>query len=174
MPFAPLRLLLADESDTNALAQAVALAWTQHPVPRLLITLEGDLGAGKTTFARAFLRALGVQGRIKSPSFSLVEEYPIDIPDLQFKGTLRSTAYHIDLYRFSDPQEWEDSGLRDVVGAPGVSLVEWPQHARGLLPTADLTLHLTPDEAQRECVVQAGTEAGMTLLRALPERLKSG
>ncbi|MGA8009464.1 MAG: tRNA (adenosine(37)-N6)-threonylcarbamoyltransferase complex ATPase subunit type 1 TsaE [Thiomonas sp.] len=174
MPSAALHLLLADESDTNSLAQAMALAWTQHPTPRLLITLDGDLGAGKTTFARAFLRALGVQGRIKSPSFSLVEEYTIDIPDLQFKGTLQMSAYHIDLYRFSDPQEWEDSGLRDVVGGPGVSLVEWPQRAQHLLPAADLALHLEPLGEQRQCVARAGTEAGMSLLRALPERLKSG
>ncbi|MDD4886379.1 MAG: tRNA (adenosine(37)-N6)-threonylcarbamoyltransferase complex ATPase subunit type 1 TsaE [Thiomonas sp.] len=174
MPLAALDLLLADESATNTLAQSMALAWTQHSAPRLLITLEGDLGAGKTTFARAFLRALGVQGRIKSPSFSLVEEYAIDIPNLQFKGTLRTAAYHIDLYRFSDPLEWEDSGLRDVVGGPGVSLVEWPQRADGLLPAADLTLHLEPLDEQRQCVLRAGTEVGLTLLRALPERLKSG
>jgi tRNA threonylcarbamoyladenosine biosynthesis protein TsaE len=174
MPFAALDLLLADESATNALAQTLALAWKQHPCPRLLITLKGDLGAGKTTFARAFLRALGVQGRIKSPSFSLVEEYIIDIPDLQLKGTLRTAAYHIDLYRFSDPREWEDSGLRDVVGGQGVSLVEWPQHAQGLLPAADLAVHLEPVAERRHCIVQAATEVGSNLLRNLPERLNSG
>jgi tRNA threonylcarbamoyladenosine biosynthesis protein TsaE len=144
MPFAALECELADESATDALARKLALAWTQHRCPPLRIALEGDLGAGKTTFARAFLRALGVQGRIKSPSFSLVEEYTVDIPDLQFKGTLRTCAYHIDLYRFSDPQEWDDAGLRDVVGSPGVSLIEWPQHAHGLLPAADLTVRLEP------------------------------
>ncbi|MGC8807995.1 MAG: tRNA (adenosine(37)-N6)-threonylcarbamoyltransferase complex ATPase subunit type 1 TsaE [Thiomonas sp.] len=174
MPIAVLDLLLADESATHALAQALALAWTQHPCPRLLVTLEGDLGAGKTTFARAFLRALGVQGRIKSPSFSLVEEYTVDIPDLQLKGTLRTTAYHIDLYRFSDPQEWEDSGLRDVIGGPGISLVEWPQRAQGMLPAADLAVHLEPVGEGRRCVVQAATEVGSNVLRALPERLNSG
>lgn len=174
MPPAALPLLLANEHDTEALAQAVALAWAQHPTPRLLITLDGDLGAGKTSFARAFLRALGVQGRIKSPSFSLLEEYTLDIPDLQFKGTLRTSAYHIDLYRFSDPQEWEDSGLRDVVGGPGISLVEWPQRALGLLPAADLTVHLEPAAERRHCIVQAATEVGSTLLHALPERLESG
>jgi len=174
MPPAAMPLLLANEHDTEALAQAVALAWTQHPTPRLLITLDGDLGAGKTTFARAFLRALGVQGRIKSPSFSLLEEYTLDIPDLQFKGTLRTSAYHIDLYRFSDPQEWDDSGLRDVVGGPGVSLVEWPQRAQGLLPAADLSVHLEPLGEQRQCTLQAGTELGQRLFRALPEGLKSG
>ncbi|MDY0329753.1 MAG: tRNA (adenosine(37)-N6)-threonylcarbamoyltransferase complex ATPase subunit type 1 TsaE [Thiomonas sp.] len=171
---AALHLLLTDEHDTEALARALALAWTQHPAPRLLITLDGDLGAGKTTFARAFLRALGVQGRIKSPSFSLLEEYDLDIPALQFKGTLRTSAHHIDLYRFSDPQEWEDSGLRDVVGGPGISLVEWPQRAPGLLPIADLSVHLEPLGEQRQCTLQAGTELGQQLFRALPEGLKSG
>ena len=174
MPLAALDLLLADESATHALAQALALAWTQHPCPRLLMTLEGDLGAGKTTFARAFLRALGVQGRIKSPSFSLVETYRIAIPDLQFKGTLQMPAYHIDLYRFSDPQEWEDSGLREIVGERGASLIEWPQHAQGLLPQADLSLSLVPSGTQRVGQLVAGSEVGMTMLNAVPERLKSG
>jgi tRNA threonylcarbamoyladenosine biosynthesis protein TsaE len=167
-------LSLASEADTAALAQALALAWTQHPTARLLITLEGDLGAGKTTFARAFLRALGVHGRIKSPSFSLVEQYTLGEPGLQLKGTLQTTAYHIDLFRFSDPQEWEDSGLRDIVGGPGLSLVEWPQHAHGLLPRADLALQLQVRGEGRDCVIRAGSEAGLTLLHALPERLNSG
>lgn len=169
-----LTLQLADEHDTETLASALALAWTQHPPQRLLITLDGDLGAGKTTFARAFLRALGVQGRIKSPSFSLLEEYTLHIPDLQFKGTLQTPAYHIDLYRFSDPHEWDDSGLRDVVGGPGVSLVEWPQRAQGLLPLADLSVHLEPAGEQRRCTLQAKTDLGQRLIRALPEGLKSG
>ncbi|MGC9162304.1 MAG: tRNA (adenosine(37)-N6)-threonylcarbamoyltransferase complex ATPase subunit type 1 TsaE [Thiomonas sp.] len=174
MSCAALECVLADESATDALARALALAWMQHRCPPLLIALEGDLGAGKTTFARAFLRTLGVQGRIKSPSFSLVEEYAVEIPDLQFKGTLRTFAYHIDLYRFSDPQEWDDAGLRDVVGSPGVSLVEWPQHAHGLLPTADLTVQLEPAGERRRCSVRAATHWGSMLLNALPERQRSG
>jgi tRNA threonylcarbamoyladenosine biosynthesis protein TsaE len=174
MPSAALDLLLQDESATAALARALALAWTQHRCPRLLIALEGDLGAGKTTFARAFLRTLGVQGRIKSPSFTLVEEYPIAIPDLEFKGTLQTYAYHIDLYRFSDPQEWDDAGLRDIVGAASVSLVEWPQRAQGLLPAADLTVRLEPMDIGRQCSVRAATPVGMMLLDALPERVQSG
>ena len=174
MPSVALTLQLADEHDTETLASALALAWMQHPKPRLLITLDGDLGAGKTTFARAFLRALGVQGRIKSPSFSLLEEYKLDIPDLQLKGTLQTSAYHIDLYRFSDPHEWDDSGLRDVVGGAGVSMIEWPQRAQGLLPLADLSVHLEPDGEQRRCTVRAWTEQGQRLARALPEGLKSG
>jgi conserved hypothetical nucleotide-binding protein len=174
MPLAALHLLLADESDTNALAQAVALAWTQHPVPRLLITLEGDLGAGKTTFARAFLTCTGRAGAHQKSQFQPAGRVHLGIPDLQFKGTLRTSAYHIDLYRFSDPQEWDDSGLRDVVGGPGVSLVEWPQRAQGLLPAADLSVHLEPMGEQRQCTLQAGTELGQRLFRALPEGLKSG
>jgi len=174
MPRAALDLLLKDESATAELARALALAWAQHRCPRLLVALEGDLGAGKTTFARAFLRALGVQGRIKSPSFALVEEYPIAISDLEFKGTLQTYAYHIDLYRFSHPQEWDDAGLRDVLGAGGVSLVEWPQRARGLLPDADLTVRLKPVEEGRQCSVRAATPVGMMLLDALPERVQSG
>ena len=169
-----LQTLLADESATEAFAQALAAAYAQHRPKRLLITLDGDLGAGKTTLVRAFLRTLGVKGRIKSPSFSLVEEYTLDISDLEFKGTLQTPAYHIDLYRFSDPQEWEDSGLRDVVGGAGLSLVEWPQRAAGLLPIADLALRLEPQGEQRRLTALAATAEGIELLHALPERFKTG
>lgn len=170
----PLQFQLADESATASFAQALAAAWTQHHPHRLLITLEGELGAGKTTLARAFLRALGVQGRIKSPSFSLVEEYTIGISDLQLKRTLQMRIYHIDLYRFSHPGEWDGSGLGDLLGEPGLSLVEWPEHAAGRLPVADLALRLEVEGEQRRLVAVAATGEGRDLLRALPEGLKTG
>lgn len=165
MPTPPFTLMLADEAATERFARQLAAACVEHSPRRLLITLSGDLGAGKTTFTRAVLRAWGVQGRIKSPTFALLEEYTIDSSGLEFKGTLQTVVYHIDLYRFSDPEEWEDAGLRDVIGGPGISLVEWPEHAQGLLPAADLALQLTPEgEQARRLEIRAGTPQGQALL----------
>ena len=166
---------LADEAATEQFARTLAAACVEHAPRRLLITLSGDLGAGKTTLSRALLRAWGVQGRIKSPTFALVEEYAIDVSGLEFKRTLQTAVYHIDLYRFSDPEEWEDAGLPDLIGGPGISLVEWPENARGLLPVADLSLTLTPeDEQARQLDVRAGTPQGDALLAALPLAGSSG
>ena len=80
-----------------------------------MVTLEGDLGAGKTTFTRHLLQALGVQGRIKSPTYAVMESYDVGWP-----------VAHFDFYRFSDPQEWEDAGFRDVFASPGLKVCEWP------------------------------------------------
>ncbi len=97
------------------------------------IALHGDLGAGKTTFVRHLLRALGVAGRVKSPTYAVVE--PHEAPGL--------SIWHFDFYRFDDPREWEDAGFRDVFAAPGLKLAEWPEKAQAVLPPADLDLYLT-------------------------------
>ena len=123
------------------------------------IELHGDLGAGKTTFTRHLLRALGVAGRIKSPSYAVVE--PHEAPSLR--------AWHFDFYRFSDPREWEDAGFREVFAGPGLKIVEWPEQAGGLLPVPDLRLLIdTVDDGSRRLKVQACTPRGVTLLPALP------
>ena len=96
------------------------------------ITLRGPLGAGKTSFVRHLLRALGVTGRVKSPTYTVVEPYQI--------GDL--VVSHFDFYRFDDPRELEDAGLREVFAAPGLKLCEWPDKAGVLLPAADLALYL--------------------------------
>lgn len=135
--------------------QAARLA-TSPALREAFIELCGSLGAGKTTFARHLLRALGVQGRIKSPSFAVMESY--DLPGLPIA--------HIDFYRFDDAHEWHDAGLRDVFAAPGLKIVEWPDKAQGLLPTADLRLDIRiVDEHQRRVAVQAMTARGVELLR---------
>ena len=103
----------------------------------VVIQLHGTLGAGKTTFTRHLLRAMGVQGRIKSPSYAVVEPHETPV----------GTVHHFDFYRFNDPAEWEDAGFRDVFAAPGLKLVEWPEKAAGMLPMADVDLTLTPDGA---------------------------
>ena len=137
-----LRLLWPDEAAAQATAQALAAALL--PSPNALIELHGPLGAGKTTFVRLLLRAFGVQGRIKSPSYAVMEAY--ELPESAGGGT----ASHFDFYRFGDPREWEDAGFRDVFAAPGLKLCEWPEKAAGQLPPADLQLFIDiADDDQR-------------------------
>jgi tRNA threonylcarbamoyladenosine biosynthesis protein TsaE len=141
--------------DEAACAQWAAALAAQPDVREACIELHGDLGAGKTTFTRHLLRALGVAGRIKSPSYAVVE--PHEAPGLH--------AWHFDFYRFSDPREWEDAGFREVFAGPGLKLVEWPQQAGGLLPVPDLRLHIEPlDESARQVRAQAFTTRGLALL----------
>jgi tRNA threonylcarbamoyladenosine biosynthesis protein TsaE len=105
-----------------------------------IIELHGELGAGKTTFARNLLRAMGIIGPIKSPTYALMESYE---PPFSGKSVLASgPASHFDFYRFDDPQEWEDAGLRDIFATPGLKLIEWPEKALGLLPQPDVSLFL--------------------------------
>lgn len=143
---------------------AMAGQWADILKPALqdgqsaIIELRGTLGAGKTTFTRHLLRALGVEGRIKSPSYAVVE--PHEAPGM--------AIWHFDFYRFNDPQEWEDAGFRDLFANAGLKLVEWPDKAAGLLPVADLLLNLTPlDEDRRQVRVEAGTAQGAQWLSRL-------
>jgi tRNA threonylcarbamoyladenosine biosynthesis protein TsaE len=126
-----------------------------------VLALRGDLGAGKTTFVRHLLRALGITGRIKSPTYAVVEPYTI-----QNAAThAEHPAYHFDFYRFNDPREWEDAGFRELFASPGLKLCEWPDQAAGLMPVADLdiTLSLLDDE-RRQVLLQAHTPRGASLL----------
>lgn len=143
-----------DEHATERLAQRLA------GVPELrdcLITLHGDLGAGKTTFVRHLLRACGVKGRIKSPTYALVEAYELN----------DWAAWHFDFYRFQNPQEWADAGFRDIFSSTGLKLAEWPEKVGALLPQADLEMHLsTQDDAQRRVELVAASARGRALLEA--------
>ena len=143
------------EDDTQAFAARLA---AQPALRNSFIELHGDLGAGKTTLVRHLLRALGVQGRIKSPTYAVVE--PHETPDgLQ--------AWHFDFYRFSDPREWEDAGFRDVFASPGLKLAEWPEKAGALLPRADLVIHIDVQaDGSRRVSLQAPTATGRGLLHA--------
>lgn len=121
-----------------------------------MIELHGPLGAGKTTFVRHLLRALGVQGRIKSPTYAVLEPYTL-VDGLAIA--------HFDFYRFSDPREWADAGFRDVFATPGLKLAEWPDKAAGALPRPDLRLHITPlDDDRRDVRAEALTRRGLELL----------
>ena len=151
----PLALRWADESATQVFARTLA---QQPQLDNAFITLHGDLGAGKTTLARHLLQALGVTGRIKSPTYTIVETYETD----------RFTVSHFDFYRFNDPQEWEDAGFRDIFASPGLKLAEWPQKAAGLLPVADLDIHLETDtDGARKVTLIAHTPLGKELLQGV-------
>lgn len=119
------------------------------------IALHGPLGAGKTSFSRHLLRALGVTGRVKSPTYAVVEPY--EVPGLKIS--------HFDFYRMRDPREWADAGLRELFAAPGLKIAEWPEHAADMLPTADLRLHIEArEDGVREVLAEAATARGLELL----------
>lgn len=165
-PPPPTAWIAASEDDTARLARRLAAAMhADRALADALLTLRGDLGAGKTTFVRHLLRALGVTGRIKSPTYALVEPY--DLPAAQGWATALP-AWHADLYRFDDPREWEDAGLRELFATPGLKLVEWPEKAAALLPMPDLDLQfLHGDDDARRIVPTARTPRGVALLTAL-------
>lgn len=140
------------EEDTAAFAARLA---AKPALRNAFIELRGDLGAGKTTFVRHLLRALGVQGRIKSPTYAVVE--PHEVSGLYI--------WHFDFYRFSDPREWEDAGFRDIFASQGLKLAEWPEKAAGALPPADLLIGIeTQADMSRHVTLTAQTPAGAALL----------
>ena len=124
--------------DEAACAASAAALAGHRSLAGAYVELHGPLGAGKTTFVRHLLHALGVEGRIKSPTYTVLEPYALTRDDAPV------AISHFDFYRFDDPQEWEDAGFRDVFAAPGLKLAEWPEKAEGLLPEADLQIHLEP------------------------------
>jgi tRNA threonylcarbamoyladenosine biosynthesis protein TsaE len=149
------RIHWPDEAACAASAAALARPPLRPALQDATLELDGPLGAGKTTFVRHLLHALGVAGRVKSPTYAVVEPYEID--------GLR--IGHFDFYRFDDPQEWEDAGLREVFGAAGLKLVEWAEKAAPLLPAPDLRLAIAPREGTaREVHVDAFTPRGVELL----------
>jgi len=126
-------------------------------VAGMLIALHGPLGAGKTTLARGLLRGLGFEGRVKSPTYALVEVYKLSRLDL----------YHFDFYRFRDPEELIESGLRDAFNETNVCVVEWPERAGGQLPPADIDVQLIIVNGARNARLTAQTEYGTRCLQKL-------
>ncbi|WP_121242409.1 tRNA (adenosine(37)-N6)-threonylcarbamoyltransferase complex ATPase subunit type 1 TsaE [Sulfurisoma sediminicola] len=150
---------LADEAATLALGAALA----QTMLPGLVIWLEGDLGAGKTTLVRGLLRALGDAGPVKSPTYTLVEVHPVSGLNL----------YHFDFYRFSQPEEYLDAGLDEYFGGQGVCVVEWPDRAAPYLPAADVVVMLEHAGAGRVVRVSARSERGAQCLAELSRMVTS-
>jgi tRNA threonylcarbamoyladenosine biosynthesis protein TsaE len=158
---------LADEAATQAFGARFAqvIVHVRHAqITRhgafagLQVQLSGDLGAGKTTLVRATLRGLGHTGRVRSPTYTLVEPYAI----AQADGELE--LHHFDLYRFSDPAEWADAGFREYFDRGAVCLVEWPQRAGALLGVPDLVFVLEVDGDGRLLVARAFSESGKACL----------
>ena len=146
---------LSDEAATIALATHLADAIAAQTV----IFLQGDLGSGKTTFARALLRARGITGAIKSPTYTLLEPYRVANVDW----------CHCDLYRLGAPEELEMLGLRDYYAAGAVLLIEWPEQGQGYLPHADLLIKLSLAAQGRTCQAHAYSQKGAELLQVIRE-----
>jgi tRNA threonylcarbamoyladenosine biosynthesis protein TsaE len=142
-----MRIELIDESMTRKLGKALAKSC---PNPPFLVTLTGNLGAGKSHLARAFLKKLGVTDAIPSPTYTLCETYPIGE---------KLTVSHMDLYRLEDPEELELIGFRDMLDGQGL-LIEWPERAGPLLPAPDLDVHLIWHDEGRMCALSAKSKKG--------------
>jgi tRNA threonylcarbamoyladenosine biosynthesis protein TsaE len=149
-----MHLHLPDAHATDVLGHALAATRPQPAV----VHLHGDLGAGKSTLARALLRALGVTGTVRSPTYTLVERYPVE----------GGEAWHLDLYRIGDPGELDFLGLDE--GGAVLWLVEWPERGRGATPAADLDIRMAIDGDGRSAELIAGSSTGQGWLGALAHR----
>ena len=153
-----LSLAAADAAQTRAIGARLAAALlAADPAEPLLIALSGELGAGKTTLVGGLLAALGHPGPVRSPTYSIIEPYRLAGRDI----------HHCDLYRLRDPGELEDLGLRDLLTARGVLLVEWPERAGDRLRPPDLALQLEYAAHGRVVAVSAANAAGLAVLERL-------
>jgi len=162
LPSAPsiLETRFAAWPDEAACAGTALSLAGQGAIRDAFVELHGPLGAGKTTFARHLLHGLGVEGAIKSPTYTLMEPYRASAARGGFE------IAHCDFYRFDDPAEWEDAGFRDVFAAPGLKIVEWPEKAAGLLPRCDLRVSIAPSDRgdARSARFEALSDTGRELL----------
>ncbi|MCW9024678.1 MAG: tRNA (adenosine(37)-N6)-threonylcarbamoyltransferase complex ATPase subunit type 1 TsaE [Gammaproteobacteria bacterium] len=154
-------IVLADESATESFGKQLAVVCPRQA----LIFLRGDLGAGKTTLTRGFLRGLGYHGKVKSPTYTLVEPYEISTGSGTESGIIH--VYHFDLYRLADPEELAYMGAEDYFAEQAISLVEWPEQGVGMLPQADIELHLEYQPNGRLLNIQAHSGRGQQILEQL-------
>jgi len=165
--FTAVKLSLPDAEATAALGRALARAVQRHldgvRAHGLQLNLSGDLGAGKTALVRAMLKALGVSGPVKSPTFALLEPYSVSSLDF----------HHFDFYRFADPSEFGSSGFRDHFGPGRICAIEWPERAGPRLPTADLSIALSVDGDGRRASITAASQLGEACLTSALEEFQA-
>jgi tRNA threonylcarbamoyladenosine biosynthesis protein TsaE len=146
---------LSDETETQRLAEKIALHCPENK--RFIIFLKGELGSGKTTFARFFLQYLGHSSTVKSPTYTLIETYPLP----------RHLIFHLDLYRLQTPREIVELGLYDEFDQNAIWLIEWPERALDILPTPDLSCRFTQEGTCRQIELQSETPQGYQLLEKI-------
>ncbi|MDO5686199.1 MAG: tRNA (adenosine(37)-N6)-threonylcarbamoyltransferase complex ATPase subunit type 1 TsaE [Neisseria sp.] len=152
-------VFLPDETATAALATRCSgslYAAAAHATQAVTVYLHGDLGSGKTTFVRGFLRAMGFTGNVKSPTYNLLETYHLPA----------ARVLHFDLYRFHEPQEWEEAGFDDEMHAPVLALIEWAQCAEGFVPPADISFAFAVQNEGRMCTITPHTATGQEMFTA--------
>jgi tRNA threonylcarbamoyladenosine biosynthesis protein TsaE len=149
-----MQLFLADDTASILLGQQIAL---NIPQQQFVIHLKGDLGAGKTTFSRGLIQALGHDGNVKSPTYTLVEHYQLASRDI----------FHFDLYRLSDPEELDYLGIDDYFSGNALCLIEWPQQAGNALPPPDLLIELSYHNTGRMVEITALSETAKHLVQNL-------
>lgn len=148
----------ATDAFGKELAHAIHLLYDKHQNAAISIRLYGDLGAGKTSLVRAFLRSLGVTGPVKSPTFSLVESYSLSF----------ATVHHFDFYRFEDPIEFEEAGFRDYFAENNICFTEWTQKAQPYIPEADLRIVLEHDGLGRKLQMKPISLQGKEIVACIP------
>ncbi len=157
-------IFLVDEEATSRLGQLFARALESHRELILQngfnIRLDGTLGAGKTTLTRSILRAMGVTGRVRSPTFTLVETYTPD----------GITVHHFDFYRFESPEEFEDAGFRDLFGPGKITVCEWSENAGEYLPAPDLVVRLAVRDLSREARISATSRLGNAITTTVAQQ----
>lgn len=151
-----LKCTIASEAAMEQLGRSIA----QTAEAGTIIYLQGELGAGKTTFTRGFLRGLGYEGSVKSPTYTVVEPYELD----------KLTVYHFDLYRLTDPEELELIGMRDYAAGHAICIIEWPEKGDSCLPAADLICMIAYQQDQRAVTLLANSDIGKRIIRQLHEQ----
>ena len=170
-PLAIIKQHCRQEADTASLAKQLAASITgfmeQNPQGHLNISLVGNLGAGKTTFARYLIQSMAYAGKVKSPTYTLCEPYTLKTNSGEF------TAHHFDLYRMRDPLEWQEAGFGEYFDIPGFCLIEWPEKAEGTLPPFDLQIELLPgvNENERSVTMTALLNDGHHVLNHVIQNL---
>jgi len=155
--------ILADEAATLACGEKLS----KFLVSGLTIYLHGDLGAGKTTFVRGVLHGLGYFGKVKSPTYTLVELYQLEPRKIESNVKSRFNLYHFDLYRFIDEEEWDAAGFRDYFNPQSICMIEWPEKAAQMLPVPDIHVRLSMFKEARKIQFSAGSSLGQACLNKL-------